>query len=71
MTHDQMIETAKAAPPAFGLLAWLNDINLQTWVLVATLIYTGLLIIEKLYKFWRGYNDSRRNRTGSNPPPAG
>lgn len=59
MTHENLIETAKAAPPAGILTAWLVDLNLQDWVLAATLVYTVLLITEKLYKFWK---ESRGNR---------
>lgn len=60
MTHDTMIETAKAAPPIGALTAWLAGMNLQQWVLAATLVYTVLLVIEKLYKFWRSFNDRKR-----------
>ncbi len=57
MNHDQITEALKATPPAFGFLAWLTDLDLQQWVLVATLIYTILLIAEKLYKLWKGRHD--------------
>ena len=59
MTHENLIETAKAAPPMGILAAWAADLNLQDWVLAATLIYTVLLIAEKLYKFWK---ETRVNR---------
>lgn len=57
MTHDNLIETAKATPPLSALGLWLAGMNLQQWVLAATLVYTVLLIIEKLYKFWKSRHD--------------
>lgn len=61
MPHEHLVDAVKATPPAGILLAWLSDIGLQQWVLVATLVYTILLIAEKLYKFVRSHDDSRRN----------
>ena len=63
MNHDT-VEAIKAAPPAGAFLAWIGGLDLQQWVLVATLIYTCLLITEKVYKIFRSHHDSRRKGPG-------
>lgn len=70
MTNDHYLEAAKAAPPLGTLLIWLGGIDLQEWVLAATLLYTMLLVSEKLFKFWRWIHDRRSKHAGSNSPPA-
>ena len=52
-TSDTVIEAAKAAPPAASLGAWLLGLPLNDWLLLATLIYTILLIGHKLQTIWR------------------
>lgn len=64
MTHDTATEVAKASPVAATFFAWLAGMNLQDWALVATIIYTLLLIAEKLYKFGKERHDSRRKDAG-------
>lgn len=51
--HDAIVETAKAAPPLAGISAWLAGITLNDWLVLATLIYTLLLIGHKLQSIWR------------------
>lgn len=47
MSQDSTIEVIKAAPPAGALGAWVAGITLNEVVLLATLIYTVFLIIDK------------------------
>jgi len=47
MSQDSTIEVIKAAPPAGALGAWVAGITLHEVVLLATLIYTLFLIIDK------------------------
>jgi hypothetical protein len=47
MSQESTIEIVKAAPPAGALGAWLVGITLHEVVLMATLVYTVFLIIEK------------------------
>ena len=60
MTHDHLIDSVQAAPPLATFTAWLVGLHLQPWVLAATLVYTVLLIGEKLYKIWRVASDRRQ-----------
>lgn len=46
--HQGVVEVVKASPPVATVVAWLAGIDLQQWVFVATLIYTLLLIIDRL-----------------------
>jgi hypothetical protein len=64
MTHEYLVAAVKTAPPLATFTAWLVGISLQQWVLVATLVYTCLLIGEKLYKIWRVTHDRRQQNPG-------
>jgi hypothetical protein len=64
MPRETLIEAVKAAPPAGALVAWVNGQDLQQWVLGATLIYTSVLVDEKLFKFGRWLYDRRCKNTG-------
>lgn len=57
MKQETLIEVAKAAPPLSvgGLTMW--GIPLAEWVLVFSLIYTALLIIDKLPVVIRRFRD--------------
>lgn len=63
--HQQTGETAAAAGAKLALPAsvtslTLGGVHLQDWVLLLTLLYTLLMIAEKLWKWirqWRRRND--------------
>jgi len=57
INQDLTVESIRLGPPAAvaGLSLW--GVSLQDWVLVVTLIYTGLsailLIRDKVYRPWK------------------
>lgn len=58
--HQQTGETAitaaaKLAIPASVTSVTLAGIHLQDWVLIGTLVYTVLMITEKLWKWWKAW----------------
>lgn len=58
--HQQTGETAitaaaKLAIPASVTSVSLAGIHLQDWVLIGTLVYTVLMICEKLWKWWKAW----------------
>lgn len=46
-------EAVKAAPPIAITAATLAGLSLQEWVYVMTILYTLMLIGQKLAQFWR------------------
>ena len=50
---NTVTEALKTTPPAASLGAWLMGVQLNDLVLLATLIYTVLLIIHKGATLWR------------------
>jgi len=64
--HQQTGETAitaaaKLAIPASVTSVTLAGIHLQDWVLIGTLVYTVLMIAEKLWKLYRTWRDEERD----------
>lgn len=57
ISTEAAIGAIKGSPPVIVATAALSGITLQQWVLIATLIYTGLLIIQKLWTMARGLWD--------------
>lgn len=52
-THENILDAVKSLPIVGTLTAKVAGMDLQQWVLVATLIYTCTLIAEKWYKAWK------------------
>lgn len=62
--HSQgLTEILKFSPPVGALSAEAMGANLQTWILWATLLYTILLIMHKIFQLWK---DVYRFRNGQN-----
>lgn len=59
MSHENLLDAVKSVPVLGTMTAKVAGMALQEWVLVATLIYTCLLIAEKLYKFWRSRHERK------------
>ncbi len=62
--HYQHGESAAAIAgkltPSIGVAGvTLAGVNLQDWVLILTIIYTVLMIGEKLYKWWLAFEAER------------
>lgn len=53
-THAQgLTEVLKFSPPVGVLSAKELGANVQNWILIATLIYTLLLITHKVFQIWK------------------
>ena len=61
INHDLTVESIRVGPPAAVAGLSLLGVSLQDWVLVVTLIYTGLsailLIRDKVYRPWKEKRD--------------
>lgn len=53
------VAAAKLAAPVTVTSVTLAGIHLQDWVLMLTLVYTVLMICEKLWKWCREWRDQR------------
>ena len=52
--HSQgLMEAVKLSPPATVLGVEVSGVNVQEWILWATLLYTILLIAHKGFQFWK------------------
>lgn len=56
MSHGRefMMDTVKATPVALVAFGqWVTHVDWQPWVFFLTVVYTGFLLVEKLYKGWK------------------
>lgn len=63
-THSQEVAVAitKATPPAGASALYLAGVQLETWVVILTLVYTSLLILHQLYKMYHDVKERRYER---------
>lgn len=50
MTHEHLVEGVKASPVAAFLAAWLGGMTINSWAAFAALVYSVILIVDKLHK---------------------
>jgi hypothetical protein len=57
--ESMTVLAAKAAPPVSVSIASIAGVHVSDMVLWATLVYTTLLIIHKVYEVWKDWMDFR------------
>jgi hypothetical protein len=48
MTHEHLVDGAKASPVVAFFAAWLGGMTINNWAALAALVYSLLLIVDKL-----------------------
>lgn len=62
-------DTVLAAPPVAVVTATLAGIPIQEWVYILTALYTVFLIAEKLFKWWKAWQERKIFRASLDLPP--
>lgn len=62
-------DTVLAAPPVAVVTATLAGIPVQEWVYILTAVYTLFLIGEKLWKWFKAWQDRKIFRASLDLPP--
>ena len=57
-----LTEAIKFSPPIGVLSAKEMGANVQNWILIATLVYTLLLILHKVFQIWKDLYRFRKNQ---------
>ena len=49
--REHIVDAIKASPIVGGFVIWLAGIDLQTWLVIASLVYAVLVAVDKVCSF--------------------
>lgn len=65
--HEVAVEAIKAAPPVTVTGMTLFGYELQSWMLLCTIVYTLLLIVTQVIKIWQMVRSKKNAKTDIDP----